>query len=423
MRLSVIVPICNVEKYLAECLESVLLQKKYSMEVICVNDGSKDKSLFILQQYKTKDNRIIIIDKPNTGYGDSMNVGLKRASGDYVGIVESDDIVINGAFEKLLIAAEMSKADVIKGNFNYYFSNKNNVSLYPNFKDFPTEKKISVSDCPELFFTVPAIWSGIYKRSFLEKNNISFLPTPGASYQDTSFAFKVWAVAKTVYLLTDPIINYRQDNSEASSNISKKVFNIFNETKEMERFLIKHHLEHFYPEFIKAKYISYGWTINRLNANDKKKFFLKWIPEVKTEFDRGYFIKKYWDIYSWVSIYHMVFNSEKYIESICAGKDIPISPPLNNDYYLSHIHPIYIYGAGKYGIRKKQELNSKGITVSAFVVSEKGSNPDSVDGIPVIPIGQIDRDGLIFIGVSDKFKLEILGTLEKNWLMNNLMSI
>ena len=326
MRLSIIVPVYNVEKYLAECLDSILLQKKYPIEVICVNDGSKDNSLCILQQYKTRDNRIVIIDKPNTGYGDSMNIGLERATGDYIGIVESDDIVIKGAIEKLISAAEKTESDVIKGNFNFYVAEKHKRTLYSNFKDFPIENAISVSDYPSIFFTAPAIWSGIYKRTFLTENNITFLPTPGASYQDTSFAFKIWAVAKTVYLLSDPIIDYRQNSSGSSSNISKNVFNIFNETKEMEHFLYEHHLECFFPEFIKTKYISYSWTINRLNANDKRKFFLKWIPEIKSELEHGYFVKKYWDDYNWASIYHMVFNSEKYIESRCNGEEISISP-------------------------------------------------------------------------------------------------
>ena len=422
MKFSIIIPVCNVEKYLAECLDSILKLKKYPMEVICINDGSTDKSLTILEQFKTKDNRIQIIDKPNSGYGDSMNIGLKKASGDYIGIIESDDIALTGSFEKLLFFAEITNADVVKGNFNYYNSEKKEKVLYPNFKDFPYEKQISINNYPTLFFTAPAIWSGIYKKDFLVDNNIAFLPTPGASYQDTSFAFKVWAVAKSIYLIPDPIINYRQDSTGSSSNISKKVFNIFNETSAMESFLLEHHLEHFYPEFVKTKFISYKWTLDRLNANDKKKFFLQWFPELKSEFEHGYFIKKYWDDYNWNFIHQLVFNSYSCIETICNGWD-PLAPELNKIHLISQVSPVYVYGAGKVGIRKKQELNSLGIQVAAFIVSEKEDNPEVLDNVPVIPLSQADRDGVVFIGVSNKYKAEIIDTLKKNWLINNIMTI
>ena len=228
IKLTIIVPVCNVEKYLTECLDSILTQKKYPMEVICVNDGSTDNSLAILKQYGEIDNRVKIIDKPNSGYGDSMNIGLRKATGDYIGIVESDDILFSGSIEKMLSAAEKTNADILKGNFNFYVTEEQRETLHPNFQDFPYEKLININEYPTLLFTAPAIWSGIYRRSFLKENCINFLPTPGASYQDTSFAFKTWIAAKSIYLISDPVINYRQDSSGSSSNISKKVFNIFN---------------------------------------------------------------------------------------------------------------------------------------------------------------------------------------------------
>lgn len=422
INLSVIVPVCNVEKYLSECLNSILMQKKYPKEVICVNDGSTDNSLAILKQFEAKDNRINIIDRPNSGYGDSMNVGLSKATGDYIGIVESDDVVINGSFEKMLSAAEKTNADIVKGNFNYYIAEENKETLHPNFQNYPYEKLININEYPTLLFTAPAIWSGIYKRSFLKENRISFLPTPGASYQDTSFAFKTWVAAKSICLISDPIINYRQDSSGSSSNISKKVFNIFNETSEMKSFLHEHNLESFYPEFVKTKFISYNWTLNRLNANDKRKFFLRWLPELKSEFEHGYFIKKYWDDYNWNYIHQLVFNSDKVIDSVCEGKNLD-SPTIDKISQFAQVSPVYIYGAGKCGIKKKQELESLGVIVNAFIVSERRDNPKILEEIPVIPLAEIDKDGIIFIGVSDKYRSEVIETLKNNWLLNNIMTI
>ena len=89
--ISILVPICNVEKFLDRCLQSLVNQTIDNIEIICINDGSTDISLNIIKRFADKDKRIIVLDKVNTGYGDSMNRGLEIAKGEYIGIVESDD--------------------------------------------------------------------------------------------------------------------------------------------------------------------------------------------------------------------------------------------------------------------------------------------------------------------------------------------
>lgn len=88
---SVLIPCFNVERYVRECLDSVVNQTLGDLEILCINDGSTDATPDILREYAARDARIRIIDKPNSGYGDSMNRGLDAASGEYIGIVESDD--------------------------------------------------------------------------------------------------------------------------------------------------------------------------------------------------------------------------------------------------------------------------------------------------------------------------------------------
>ncbi|MCR5623312.1 MAG: glycosyltransferase, partial [Treponema sp.] len=190
MNLSIIIPVYNVERYLAPCLESVLSQDVPGMEVVCVDDGSTDSSLSILRSFAERDPRVSVIEKSNTGYGDSMNAGLGAARGDYVGIVESDDIAIPGMFARMLAIARETGADLVKGTFNFYTEDPPERRLHPNFKDFPTGKTIDPAGWPELFYTAPSVWSALYRKSFLDGAGIRFLPTPGASYQDTSFAFK-----------------------------------------------------------------------------------------------------------------------------------------------------------------------------------------------------------------------------------------
>jgi len=121
-KVSVLVPIFNVESYLRECLDSVVNQTLRSLEIICINDGSTDGSLAIIEEYAKRDDRFVIIDKPNSGYGDSMNQGLQRATGDYIGIVESDDWVESNMFKELYRLAEKHNAQVAKSEFYSYYT-------------------------------------------------------------------------------------------------------------------------------------------------------------------------------------------------------------------------------------------------------------------------------------------------------------
>ena len=114
IKVSILVPICNVEKYLRQCLDSLVSQTLAEIEIICIDDGSTDSSPEIIQEYAENDARIKVITKPNSGYGDSMNQGLKKARGEYIGIVESDDYIETDAFEKLYALAKEFDADVAR---------------------------------------------------------------------------------------------------------------------------------------------------------------------------------------------------------------------------------------------------------------------------------------------------------------------
>ena len=120
-KVSVLVPVYNVEKYVGMCLDSLLCQTLKDMEIICIDDGSTDNSSAILAEYAKRDSRIIIITKENTGYGASMNLGLSRAKGEYIGIVESDDYALPEMFEQLYIKAQENELEVVKTNYYEVF--------------------------------------------------------------------------------------------------------------------------------------------------------------------------------------------------------------------------------------------------------------------------------------------------------------
>ena len=236
--LSLLIPIYNVQRYLRECLDSALAQTLKDIEIICINDGSTDNSPAIIREYMERDERVKMIDKANSGYGDSMNHGLEMARGKYVGILESDDFMAPDALEKLVSAADTNNADFAKANFDFYWSKpEERRSLHEMFKAKDCGKPVHPSDTTQFFKQKPSIWSAVYRRDFLERNGITFLPTPGASFQDTSFAFKVIACADKAVYLHDAVLSYRQDNENSSVNSSAKVFCVNTEYAEIERWI------------------------------------------------------------------------------------------------------------------------------------------------------------------------------------------
>ena len=100
-KVSVIIPVYNAERYLAECLDSITGQTLKDIEIICISDGSTDRSYDILQKYQEQDSRILLIWRENRGYGYTMNEGIARASGEYIGIVEADDYAALNMYEEL----------------------------------------------------------------------------------------------------------------------------------------------------------------------------------------------------------------------------------------------------------------------------------------------------------------------------------
>ena len=134
-----------------------------------------------------------------------MNRGLEMARGEYVGILESDDFMFEDSLQKLVAKADAEHADVVKGDFYLYWSTPSERrDLFGIIDEHMTGAAYRPVDRPGIFYRKPSIWSAIYRREFLNDNQIRFLPTPGASYQDAGFNFKVWACAERAAFITDP---------------------------------------------------------------------------------------------------------------------------------------------------------------------------------------------------------------------------
>ncbi len=200
---SIIVPVYNVEKYLERCLDSLINQTLKDIEIICVNDGSKDNSANILEKYTKKDNRIIVLNQENAGLSVARNTGMKVVKGEYIGFVDSDDWVDLDFFEKLYIAAKKYECDIAVADF---------------IREHPKKKKIRLNLKKEEIFEKPedkylicktyregCVWNKIYRTDFLKKINLTFVE--GMYYEDRDFTTRSIYYSKK--LITVPNTYYR----------------------------------------------------------------------------------------------------------------------------------------------------------------------------------------------------------------------
>lgn len=270
---SVVTPVYNVEPYLRQCLDSLCAQDQSNIEFICVNDGSTDGSAAILHEYAQRDARIRVIDKPNSGYGATMNRGIAEARGEYVGIVESDDFAEPTMFRELYRAAKKRDCDLVKCNYFEYYDGTDHVLR--NFGRLMCGWRFDPADKPQIIRTIPAIWTGLYRRSMLVEQKVGFRETPGASFQDTGFTLKAWFAARSCVLLRKPLLHYRMDNPSSSSvSISEKPFTVVDELASAEAFLraMPDRAARFLPWFYADKFGKYRWCYERVPVEAKVRF-------------------------------------------------------------------------------------------------------------------------------------------------------
>ena len=176
VKVSVIVPVYNNEEYLDKCLSSLIGQSLEDIEIICVNDGSVDSSLDILNNYKQKDNRIVVLSQENQGAGASRNNGIDIANGEYISFVDADDWLEENALKKLYENAVRNNSEIVLFN---------SVERWP---DSQTKERIYIppddeTDYDNLVFdynysknlvmnAMFVVWSKIYRTSFIKENNI-----------------------------------------------------------------------------------------------------------------------------------------------------------------------------------------------------------------------------------------------------------
>lgn len=245
-KLSVIVPVYNVEKYLERCLDSLINQTLKDIEIIVVNDGSTDNSLDILTKYAKFDSRINIIDKENSGVSDCRNIAMKQVRGEYLTFVDSDDWIDINTFQIMYTEAEKEKSDLVMCTYMREFENHSKekmfnlpkIVVYENKEIKNLHRKLfgpidNELGNPEGLDSLGTVWAKLYKVDVIKKNNIEFedLNVIGSN-EDGLFNIYVFNRINKAVFINKPLYHYWRDNptsitSGYNSKLKNKWINLF----------------------------------------------------------------------------------------------------------------------------------------------------------------------------------------------------
>lgn len=241
MKISFILPVYNVEKYIKQCIDSVLRQTLKDYEIIVVDDGSLDRSIKIVKEIK--DSRIKIVAKENGGLSSARNTGLKVAKGDYIAFIDSDDYIgIETAYEDMYNIAINENSEIITGNAIWYFSEENNYPMKRDMSYFshsPMKSEDYFLGCLRSYRIYVPVWINLYKRDFLIKNDLYF--KEGIYHEDQEFTPRALIKANKISIYSKDFYVYRQrEGSIMNSGINiKRGLDVLDICLEQEK-LIEH---------------------------------------------------------------------------------------------------------------------------------------------------------------------------------------
>lgn len=246
-KVSVIVPFYNVEKYIDKCLNSLVNQTLEDIEIIIVNDGSKDNSETIAKEYASKyKNKIIYLKKENGGLSDARNYAIPYATGEYIAFLDSDDYVEVNMYEQMYEKAKKENADIVECDFLWEYPNEKIESkgrIYKDKHDILLNARV-------------VAWNKLIKKELIEKTKIKF--PYGLRYEDVEFFYKLIPYINKLDIVNKPFVHYVQrDNSISNSQNSRtkeiidildNVINYYKENAIYEEY--KNELEYNYARYI-----------------------------------------------------------------------------------------------------------------------------------------------------------------------------
>lgn len=333
---SVIMPVYNGETYLRQCLDSVVNQTLKEIEIICVDDGSSDRSVEILKEYAAKDERVMVLQQANAGAGAARNNGLSKASGKYLSFLDSDDFFETDMLEKAVEKIAADRADFVVFRCDHYLNDTNTFkkAAYTLKKQtLPPYTPFNFRQITDNVFKafVGWAWDKVYDREFVMKHNLKFQEQRTSN--DMLFVFSALVLAKRITYLDTVLAHQRRNNGESLSNTREKSWFCFYNALKALRDVLK---EKGLYEELKKDFVNYAvhfslWNLNTITGECYEKLYTKlheeWFEELEvTGHDEAYFYNKteykqladilrydFKEYNTKLSVVIPVYNAEKYI--------------------------------------------------------------------------------------------------------------
>lgn len=395
-KVSVIVPVYNVEAYLRECLESIINQTYEELEILCINDCSTDGSLAVLKEYEQKDSRIVILEnEKNGGLAYTRNAGLVRATGEYVLFVDSDDTIALDLVESCMevvpgcdmVCFDYEQVAMGAGVIARQCAYKMKEGLYTGESFF-----IELVHTDSTIFSA---WSKLISRKFLTENHILFYNE--ILYEDMLFSFQCYVKAKKVYSLNRKLYKYRVRNSSimtadiTGKNIESYIVSICELTKLYLQGSFSREVEQAIEGYIRKVSREYISVYRKWKNKEFEPVLLKDKPEYMKLY-RGF--------------------SELFVLS---GKLLHISSEQAEA--IRQYQYVILYGAGDIARSTLEILNQYDIFIHGIAVSNAEGNRKSLLGNPIKELrdyNEIREKCLVLIGTIPRYYSEIREQLREN---------
>ncbi|WP_051912442.1 glycosyltransferase family 2 protein [Carnobacterium funditum] len=307
-KISIIIPVYNTEKYLNTCLNSVLNQTFTDIEVICVDDGSPDNSIDLLEMFAKKDERVIVVSQQNTGLSDARNNALAYVTGDYVMYVDSDDWIELNTCEIAYRVALEEKADVILWSYIREFTNHSlPKKIFKKRKEVLNQQE-SASKLhrrmvgsigkelkhPENADAIVTAWGKLYKTEIIKYNEINYMNTKIVGTEDALFNIDYFGYVKKAVCLEDALYHYRKDNEVSLTSLYKERLFMQNQMKYdlIEMYIAEHSLGDDYKKALTNR-IALSLLELGLNTVESHKGLAKKITELKEIISQDRYKKAY----------------------------------------------------------------------------------------------------------------------------------
>ena len=245
-KVSVIVPIYNVEKYLHRCLDSLVSQELQDIEIILVNDGSTDDSGDIAKEYAKKYNvKVKYLEKENGGLSDARNFGIPYATGEYIAFLDSDDYIEKNAYEEMYNKAKEDDADYVECDFLWEYPNK-----------VKQDKRFNYNNKKEMLAFVRVVaWNKLIRRKILLDNGINF--PKGLRYEDVEFTYKLIPHLNTISYIDKCFVHYTQRENSIANVQNERTAEIFTVLDHVIEYYKQNNLYEYYQDELEYNYARY----------------------------------------------------------------------------------------------------------------------------------------------------------------------